>query len=105
MNEQEYMKMLYVIDDYYEGDPIIIQWSNGLKVKCKSTSGVFENDAEPEDDDYVGEYSIGVSEVEILKNGTDNSVEICDNSIEICIWNIPEKITKEDGTVLWERKE
>lgn len=25
MNEQEYMKMLYVIDDYYEGDPIIIE--------------------------------------------------------------------------------
>lgn len=54
MNEQEYMKMLYVIDDYYEGDPSIIQWSNGLEVKCKSTSGVFENNAAPEDDDYVG---------------------------------------------------
>ena len=41
MNEQEYMKMLYIIDDYYEREPIIIQWSNGLKVNCKSITGMY----------------------------------------------------------------
>ena len=103
MENKEYMEMLFVIHKQFERDPIIIEWSNGLKIKCMSTSGIFENDAEPDDDDYVGEYSIGVSEVEILENGTDNSVEIYDDAIEICIWNIPEKISKEDGTVLWQR--
>lgn len=104
MTNQAYMKMLYVIDDYFEGDPIIIEWPNGLKIRCRSTSGIFENDAEPEDDDYVGEYSIGVSEVEILKEGTDDSVEIYDNAIEISLLNIPQRITSEDGTILWQRE-
>lgn len=46
MNEQEYMKMLYIMNGHYERDPIIIQWSNGLKVICKSITGVYETDTE-----------------------------------------------------------
>ena len=104
MENDKYMKMLFVIHKYFQKDPIIIEWTNGLKVKCKSTSGIFENDAEPEDDDYVGEYSIGVSEAEILQQGKDDSFEIYDTAFEICLLNIPEKITLEDGTVLWEKE-
>ena len=105
MNEQEYMKMLYVIDDYYEGDPIIIEQSNGLKVKCKSFTGMTETDTEPGDEDYIGEYSAGVNEVEVLEQGNDDSVDIYDSSMDICLKCVPEKISKENGTVLWERKE
>ncbi len=104
MNEQEYMKMLYVIDDYYEGNPIIIQWRNGLKVKCKSITGMYETDTEPGDEDYIGEYAAAVGDVEILKKGQDDSVLIYNDCIEISLKCIPQKISLDDGTVLWERE-
>ena len=104
MNEQEYMKMLYVIDDYYEGNPIIIQWRNGLKVKCKSITGMYETDTEPSDEDYIGEYAAAVGDVEILKKGQDDSVLIYNDCIEISLKCIPQKISLDDGTVLWERE-
>ena len=104
MNEQEYMKMLYVIDDYYEGNPIIIQWRNGLKVKCKSITGMYETDTEPSDEDYIGEYAAAVGDVEILKKGQDDSVLIYNDCIEISLKCVPQKISLDDGTVLWERE-
>ena len=33
--EENYKNMLYVIDDYFEKEWLIIQWKNGLKVRCK----------------------------------------------------------------------
>ena len=103
MNNEQYMKMLYAIDDWFQRDSIIIQWNNGLKIKCKSFTGVTETDTEPGEENYIGEYSIGVNEIEVLESGTDDSILIYDDSIEICLINIPEKICSEDGTVLWER--
>ena len=99
------MQMLYVFNYAFDEDKkLLISWENGLKVKCSSLTGVIETDIEPDEEDYIGEYTAGVNEVEILEKGTDGSVEIYDNSIEICLKNIPEKIALEDGTVLWERK-
>lgn len=103
MNEK-YKKLLFVIDDYFESDALIIEWKNGLKIRCKSFTGICETDTEPGDENYIGEYSIGVNEVEILSQGDDDSVEIYDNSIEISLKCIPEKVSLEDGTVLWENK-
>lgn len=103
MNNEQYIEMLAVFNKYFK--PMIIQWPNGLKVKCKSFTGIMENDLEPDEADYVGEYSAGVNEVEILEQGSDDSVEIYDDSIEICLKCIPEIISKEDGTVLWRRNE
>jgi len=104
MTGQEYMKMLYVIGDYYEGPPILIQWDNGLKVKCRSFTGITETDTEPGEPDYIGEYSIGVNEVEVMEEGTDDTIGIYEGSIEISLLNIPEKVMSEDGTVLWQRE-
>lgn len=104
MNE-EYKNLLYAIDDYFQKNPIIIQWSNGLKVKCKSFTGIIETDIEPNEEDYIGEYTIGVNEVEVLQPGTDNSVEIYENSIEISLKCIPETVSLEDGSVLWQKSE
>lgn len=53
---------------------------------------ICETDIEPDEKDYIGEYTIGVNEVEILEPGSDDSVEIYDDSIEICFLNIPEKL-------------
>ena len=103
MNEK-YKKLLFAIDDYFESDALIIEWKNGLKIRCKSFTGICETDTEPGDENYIGEYSIGVNEVEILSQGDDDSVEIYDNSIEISLKCIPEKVSLEDGTVLWENK-
>ena len=103
MNEK-YKKLLFVIDDYFESDALIIEWKNGLKIRCKSFTGICETDTEPGDENYIGEYSIGVNEVDILSQGDDDSVEIYDNSIEISLKCIPEKVSLEDGTVLWENK-
>ena len=96
--------MLYSIDDYFEAEPLIILFSNGLKVKCNSITGIYETDTEPEDDDYIGEYAAAVGDVEILQQGTDNSVTIYNDCIEISLKCIPKKVSLEDGTVLWENK-
>jgi hypothetical protein len=102
------MEYLYIFDDYFYKDPLIITWANGLKIKCNSCHGVAESDTEPGDEDYIGEYYTTVRDVEVLHEGSDDSVKIYnygeDNSIEICLLNIADKIELEDGTLLWERK-
>ena len=103
--EESYKNLLFVIDDYFEKDKLIIEWKNGLKIKCRSFTGICETDTEPGDEDYIGEYSIGVNEVQILSPGHDDSVEIYDNSIEISLKCIPKKVSLEDGTVLWENND
>jgi len=103
MNEQAYMDMLYIIDSHFHKEPLIIDFENGLKVKCLSDTGMFETSAEPEDDDYVGEYVTVVKVMEILAAESDYSVPIFNNYIEISLDNIPEKISLEDGTVLWQK--
>lgn len=102
--EKQYQKLLFVIDDYFGKDSLIVEWKNGLKVKCKSFTGICETDTELNDDNYIGEYSIGVNNVEILSPGIDDSIEIYDNSIEISLKAYPEKVSLENGTVLWERQ-
>lgn len=101
--DKQYKELLYTIDDWFQKEPIIIQWSNGLKVRCRSFTGICETDTEPDDEDYIGEYSVGVNEVEVLEKGMDDLVEIYDNSIEISLINTPEKIMLEDGTILWQK--
>ncbi len=101
MNEN-YKKLLYAIDDYFQKEPLIIEWKNGLKVKCNSITGMYETDTEPGDDDYIGEYAAAIGDVEILQQGTDDSVEIYNGCIEISLKCIPKKVSLEDGTVLWE---
>ncbi len=103
MNEK-YRALIYAIDDYFESDPLIILWGNGLEVKCNSITGIYETDTEPGDEDYIGEYAIAVGDVEILQQGRDNSVEIYNDCIEISLKCIPEKVSLEDGTVLWSNK-
>ena len=102
--DEKYKKLLYAIDDYFQKDPLIIEWKNGLKVRCKSFTGICETDTEPGDEDYIGEYSIGVNEVQILSAGSNNSIKIYDGSIEISLKCIPERVSLENGTVLWERE-
>jgi hypothetical protein len=97
------MQMLYIFNYAFDNNKtLIIYWPNALKVKCESHTGVYETDTEPSDEDYIGEYAAGVNEVEILEKGRDDSVVIYDGSIEISLVNIPQKISLEDGTVLWE---
>ena len=100
--DENYKKLLYAIDDYFQKESLIIEWKNGLKVRCKSFTGICETDTEPGDEDYIGEYSIGVNEVQILSAGSNNSIKIYDGSIEISLKCIPERVSLEDGTVLWE---
>ena len=81
---------------------VIIYWNNGLITKCTSITGEYETDTEPGDEDYIGEYAAAVGDVEILKKGQDNSVAIYNDCIEISLKCIPQKISLDDGTVLWE---
>lgn len=74
MKNKQYNKLLLVFNHHFE--PIIIEWNNGLKVKCRSFTGIFETDTEPEDDDYICEYAAAVQEVNILHKRNDNSVKI-----------------------------
>ena len=102
MNEKDYMDMLFVIDRYFQKEPIIVHFSNGLKVKSLSDTGIFETSAEPEDEDYVGEFITVVKIVEILEPGSDYSVPVYNNYIEISLATIPTKISLEDETILWQ---
>lgn len=34
--EEAYKNSLFVIDDYFEKDMLIIEWENGLKIKCRA---------------------------------------------------------------------
>ena len=101
MNDK-YKALLYSIDDHFEAEPLIISFGNGLKVKCNSITGIYETDTEPGDEDYIGDYAAAVSDVKVLRQGTDNSVEIYNDCIEISLKCIPQKVSLEDGTVLWE---
>ena len=102
MNENEYMNMLYNFNDAFDQNKkLLITWSNGLSIICSSITGVYETDAEVEDDEeYIGEYAVAVGDVKILEGGIDDSILIYDDSIEICLINIPEKICSEDGNFL-----
>ena len=100
MKNKQYNKLLPIFKHYFKQ---IIEQDNGLKVKCRSFTGIFETDTEPEDDDYIGEYAAVVHEVKILHKGNDNSVKIYNNCIEIKLKNIPEKISNENGTIIWNR--
>ena len=89
MKNKQYNKLLPIFKHYFKQ---IIEQDNGLKVKCRSFTGIFETDTEPEDDDYIGEYAAVVHEVKIYNN-----------CIEITLKNIPEKISNENGTIIWNR--
>lgn len=102
MNDNEYKNMLSIFNDSFDNKKkLLIDWSNGLKVKCSSITGMYETDTEPEDDDYIGEYVAAVGNVEVLENGRDNKVLIYNHCIEISLVCIPDKIMLEDGTILW----
>ena len=99
---KNYIEMLYSIDDFYEHrKPLIIKWKNGFEVKCFPVVGVEQSSMEPDDEDYYGEFYTSVEITEILNDVKDNFFEIYDKYIEMNIFNIPEIIMLEDGTVLW----
>ena len=104
MNE-EYLQLLYSIDHYFlRKNALIIEWKNGLRVRGTSFTGICETDTEPDDEDYIGEYAAAVSDVKVLQQGTDNSVEIYNDCIEISLKCVPERVCNRFGKVLWERK-
>ncbi len=82
---------------------LVVEWGNGLKVMGKSSTGIYETDMEPEDEDYCGEYAAAISEIEILNPGKDEAVRIYQNTIEISFKCIPENVYLEDGTVIWKK--
>ena len=84
MNE-EYLQLLYSIDHYFlRKNALIIEWKNGLR---------------PDDEDYIGEYAAAVSDVKVLQQGTDNSVEIYNDCIEISLKCVPERVCNRFGKV------
>ena len=106
MNNKKYLELLHFFNQSFDdGSTLIIEWKNGLKVRCNSITGIYETDAEPGDDDYIGEYAAAVGDVEILQQGNDDSVEIYNDCIEISLKCIPERVSLENGTVLWECKQ
>ena len=97
------MKMLYVFNETFDkNEKLIISWNNGLKVKGSSLTGVYETDTELGEDGYIGDYAATVNEIQVLRNGRDHSIEIYNDSIEISLACIPNRITTEEGRVLWQ---
>lgn len=103
MCDEKYSELMSALNYGYDNDvKLIIYWNNGLTISCASITGEYETDTEPEDEDYIGEYAAAVGNVEILRQGTDNNVEIYNDCIEISLKCIPEKVLLTDGTILWE---
>lgn len=104
LEQQEYMNLLHLFERYIRKEALIVVFGNGLKVKCQTDDiGIIETSIEPDEEDFIGEYVTIVKVVEILAYGVNNSVSIFNNYIEISLANIPEKISLEDGTVLWQK--
>lgn len=102
MNNTEYLTMLSVLNEAFDKkEPLIIEWKNGLKVKCISDTGMYETDLEPGDEDYCGEYAASVSIGEIMQNAANEDVKIFNNHIEINMKSVPIKIMFESGKILW----
>jgi hypothetical protein len=103
MNNEKYLELMSALNYAYDNDEkLIICWNNGLTICCASITGEYETDTEPEDEDYIGEYAAAVEIVDVLQEGTDNSVNIYNNCVEISLKCIPEKVSLETGAVLWE---
>ena len=102
MNSHEYMNLMCVFNEY-QGEYLLIAWGNKLRIKCLSDIGAFQTSLTEEDEDYVGEYVAIVTEVVVLHPGNDNAIIIHNDGIEINLTTIPETITTEDGTVVWQR--
>ena len=104
MNNEKYLALMSALNYCYDNEKqLTINWNNGLIVSCTSITGEYETDTEPGDEDYIGEYAAAVGDVKVLQQGTDNSVEIYNDCIEISLKCIPEKVSLEVGTVLWEK--
>jgi len=104
MKKQDYMKLIKSLcGKFTQG--IVIYWKNGLKVK-----GYICDVGETPSWDVKknGVYYAIIEEIEILEEPKDDTVAIAHNpdcdSIEINMTTIPEKITLEDGTIVWEKK-
>ena len=106
MNMKIYFELMDVLNDGFDNEKrMIIQWNNGLLVRCSSITGEYETDTDPGDEDYIGEYAATIGDVEVIESGTDESVLIYHDCIEISLKCIPQKIMLEDGTVLWKSQE
>ena len=103
MDEKEYMEMLKVIHDYFQKESLVISFSNGLVVNCISDTGIYETSAEPEDDDYVGEFVTAVKVTDVVTQGSNYDIQIYNDHIEISLISIPLTISSADGTILWQR--
>ena len=104
MDNNKYLELMNKLNYSFDNSKhLVIFWGNGLIVHCASITGEYETDTEPGDEDYIGEYAAAVGDVEILHQGTDDSVEIYNDCIEISLKCIPEKVTLEDGTILWQK--
>ncbi|MCL2611334.1 MAG: hypothetical protein FWE02_06630 [Defluviitaleaceae bacterium] len=113
-----YMEMLFAINSFYSHKKaLIVIWKNRFEIKCFPILGIEETSMEPDDEDYYGEYYTFVEIIEVLTNVENNFFPIknvqdyffpqCESKkdkkfIELNIFNIPERIMLEDGTLLWQ---
>ena len=95
------MELLDITDAYSRKEPIITYWSNGLAAKCLPIFGINETSVDEDDEEFVGHYYMWLKISEIIQYGDDDSVDMDNGIIEINLKNIPEKITLENGTVIW----
>lgn len=102
MNNENYLELMNVLNYCFDnGKKLIVHWDNGLVTKCTSITGEYETDTEPGDDNYIGEYAAAVGDIEVIEPGKDESILIYNDCIEISLKCIPEKISLENGAVLW----
>jgi len=104
MNKKDYTNFIKIMSEIYS-EALIIQWTNGLKVK----GYIFDIGENPSNEaERLGLHYIAIFEVRVIIPGNDDSITIYHNEdfdcININMTTIPEKITLEDGTIVWENK-
>ncbi len=112
---KHYMNLLHSIDPREIDNYMVMYFSDGLIVKFINDFGTNEGGIEEEEEGYYGEYYTIIDVIEIVKKAEVEEVfvdqwyseekdEYGNKCIEISLLCVPDKVEKEDGTLVWEKK-
>ncbi len=113
-NIEHYEELLSAIDPRKIEDYMIMYFSDGLIVKFVNNFGTNEAGIDEGEEGYYGDYYTIIDIIEIVKKAEveefvidrwqDNQTgELGNMGMEISLLCIPEKVEKEDGTLVWKK--
>ncbi len=114
INVEHYMDLLYAIEPWEIENYMLMYFSDGLVIKFINNFGTNESGIDEGEEGYYGDYYTIIDVIEIVKKAEVEEVlvdqwyseeknEYGNKCIEISLLCVPEKVEKEDGTLVWEK--